>query len=85
VSLGIGTDIHVPIGAGGFGLRLEIADHMTSSPMDLSISRLDESRRFGGGPIEQVALNARAVHNLRATAAFVIEFGAGQPAAAGNR
>ncbi len=70
LTFGAGTDIRVPIGPGGIGLRLEVSDHWTASPLDLRVTELtsgvtsyDSRVQFG------------AVHHLSATVGFILQIG----------
>jgi len=68
VNFGLGTDLRVPLGAAGLGLRLELSDNVHESPLQIRIAELD-------GVHGDVAPNARFVHNLRASAGVVLHFG----------
>lgn len=74
--LGVGTDVRLPIGRGGTGLRLEVSDHVTSSPL-----RIEFARVSGGGvgrreaALERIVYDFGSVHNLRFAASLVFEFG----------
>ena len=78
LNLGIGTDFRIPVGPGGLGLRLELSDHITQTPLALRIARLDGG--FFDRGIDEVEFNGRAVHNWKASAAIVLEFGLRRPA-----
>ena len=69
LNFGIGTDLRVPLGAAGVGLRLELSDNMHESPLNIQVAELntvdDEVVRANGG----------LVHNLRASAGLVLHFG----------
>lgn len=71
VSFGIGTDLRVPVGAGGIGLRLEISDHIAPSPVGLQIGELRRSGPLAGN----TGVNFGSVNHFRATAGFVVQFG----------
>jgi hypothetical protein len=69
VNFGIGTDLRVPLGAAGVGLRLELSDNIHESPLNIQLAQLNT---VGD---EVVHANARLVHNLRASAGLVLHFG----------
>lgn len=67
--LGLGTDLRLPLGNGGIGLRLEAADHIVESPMRVSVlnaAGLPSQMTFG------------AIHNLRFTAGATVDFDLGR-------
>jgi hypothetical protein len=75
-TLGIGMDVRVPVGIGGLGLRVELADQITSSPFSVRVARLDASgRRFAGRDGDDVVFRKDGVHNLRVTAGLTLELG----------
>jgi hypothetical protein len=69
LNFGIGTDLRIPLGAAGVGLRLELSDNMHESPLNIQVAELntvdDDIVRANGG----------LVHNLRASAGLVLHFG----------
>jgi hypothetical protein len=69
VNFGIGTDLRVPLGAAGVGLRLELSDNMHESPLTIQVAEVNAA----GDSV--VHANARLVHNLRASAGLVLHFG----------
>jgi len=70
-NFGVGTDFRLPIGPGGLGLRLELSDHVASSPLGLRVRELSP---IGGlGAEDRVRFDL--VHHLSATAGFVVHFG----------
>ena len=69
VNFGIGTDLRVPLGAAGVGLRLELSDNIHESPLNIQIDELNAAAH------DVVNANARLVHNLRASAGLVLHFG----------
>jgi hypothetical protein len=71
VSFGIGTDFRLPFGGGGIGLRLEVSDHLASSPVEVRIRELSAV----GGLSSQDVVDFGAVHHLRAGAGLVIQIG----------
>jgi hypothetical protein len=68
LNLGVGADLRIPLGPASVGLRLEVSDSIHQSPIDLNVVNLDE---FGG----TTTINFGFVHNLRAAAGLVIQFG----------
>jgi hypothetical protein len=70
-TIGIGTDFRIPAGAGGLGLRVEVADHISPSPIGV---RLHNINRFGE-PTTPISIGVDAVHHLRASAGLVFQFG----------
>jgi hypothetical protein len=71
LNLGIGTDVRVPLGPASVGVRLELSDHIHPSPIDILIVELD---RFHSGRGE-TRVESGFVHNLRAAAGLVLQFG----------
>jgi hypothetical protein len=71
VNFGVGTDFRVPLGPAGFGIRLEISDHVSASPVGLRIGAL----RRAGGLASDTGVNFGVVHHLSATAGIVIQVG----------
>jgi hypothetical protein len=70
-NFGVGTDLRIPVGPGGFGIRVEASDHIANSPVGLRVAELST---FGGlGPDDRVRFGA--VHHLSATVGFVVHFG----------
>lgn len=69
--LGVGSDLTIPLGNGGVGLRVELTSHTTASPLRLRILPLDDRRRFGG-PDDFRVLDFGTVHNLRLNAGLVL-------------
>ena len=68
---GVGTDLRVPLGPAGFGLRFEASDQIHASPLKIRVDDVD-GRNFGrdGGDIDFAP-----VHNLRASVGVVIYIG----------
>ncbi len=69
VVLGAGTDLRVPVGNGGFGIRLQVADHIAASPM-----RVRVVNGASGVPTD---LGFGAINNLRLSAGAVFDFDLG--------
>jgi hypothetical protein len=70
-NFGAGTDFRIPLGPGGIGVRLEVSDHVSASPLGL---RLHQLSGFGV-PASDVAVPFGHVHHLRATAGLVLQLG----------
>jgi hypothetical protein len=68
LNLGVGADLRLPLGPASVGIRFEVSDNVHQSPVNLSIANLEE---FGGTTNVDFGL----VHNLRAAAGLVIQFG----------
>jgi hypothetical protein len=71
LNFGVGTDFRIPLGPAGIGVRLELSDHVASSPVGL---RIGELRRAGALSFD-TGVEFAAVHHFRATAGFVLQFG----------
>jgi hypothetical protein len=69
-NFGVGTDFRIPMGPAGVGLRLELSDHVSPSPLVLRIGELGR-----GGLTSSDAVRFGAVHHLRATAGLVVQIG----------
>jgi hypothetical protein len=71
LNFGAGTDLRLPLGAGGVALRLELSDHVARSPVGLRIRELSPR----GGLNEGSVIRFDAVHHFRASAGLVVQFG----------
>jgi opacity protein-like surface antigen len=71
LNFGVGTDFRIPLGPAGVGLRLELADHVTSSPVGLRVGAL----RRSGALTSDTGVEFGPVHHFRASAGFVLQFG----------
>ena len=71
LNFGVGTDFRIPLGPGGLGLRLELSDHVASSPVGL---RIEEIRR-SGTLSSDTGVRFGLVHHLRAAAGIVVQVG----------
>lgn len=71
VNLGVGTDVRLPLGPASLGLRLEISDHIHRSPLDILVVPVDRV----AGARSDTHLDFGYVHNLRAAAGLVVQFG----------
>jgi hypothetical protein len=70
-NIGLGTDFRIPLERAGVALRLEVADHIAASPLEL---RVEELSAFGGVPSD-TGTRYRIVHHLSATAGLMVQFG----------
>jgi opacity protein-like surface antigen len=70
LNVGVGTDFRIPLGAASLGLRFELSDHMHRSPVDLRIANVEGFRWAN-----DTELDFGVVHNLRAAAGLVVQFG----------
>ena len=69
-NFGVGTDFRIPLGPASVGLRLELSDHVHRSPMNIQIADIDDLGRS-----QEIQLDFGLVHNLRASAGLVLQFG----------
>lgn len=70
-NFGVGTDLRIPIGGAGLGLRIEASDHIAPSPLGLRIRELTPS----GGLTSDAAVRFGIVHHLRVAAGLVLQVG----------
>jgi hypothetical protein len=70
LNLGFGSDFRVPVAGGSIGVRLELSDHIHRSPVDIRIENVEGFRPASGSRID-----FGYVHNLRAAAGLVVQFG----------
>jgi hypothetical protein len=68
LNLGVGADLRVPLGSASVGLRLEVSDNIHQSPINLNVVNIDD---FG----TTTRIDFGYVHNLRAAAGLVVQFG----------
>lgn len=70
LNFGIGTDLSLPLGPAGLGVRLEVSDLVHESPIHLSITQI-------GGLFDpqREEIEFGPVHNIRASAGIVLQFG----------
>jgi hypothetical protein len=82
--LGIGADVRVPVGDGTVGLRFELADHVTRSPLNVRLAGFVDDFHLSRRDVEDVRFDFGAVHNLRLNIGLVVDapLGGGRPAAA---
>lgn len=71
LNFGLGADFRVPVGGGGFALRLEVSDHVAPSPLGLRVQELSPI----AGLLPAAGVRFGLVHHLSATAGFVIQIG----------
>jgi hypothetical protein len=71
LNVGVGTDLRVPLPGGSVGLRLEVSDHIHASPIQVRL--VDPSALVGVR--SETRLDTGYVHNLRAAAGLVLQFG----------
>jgi len=69
LNFGVGTDLRVPLGPVGVGLRLELSDNMHGSPLNIQVAELNTLTD------DVVRANGGFVQNLRASAGLVLHFG----------
>lgn len=70
-NFGVGTDLRIPMGASALGLRIELADYVSHSPVELRISGMDRAGNLGSDTTVDFGLT----HNLSAMAGLVFQFG----------
>ena len=70
-SFGAGVDFRIPFGGGGMGVRLEVSDHLSESPLTVRITEMNP----GGAFASDSAIRFGAVHDLRVTAGVVFQIG----------
>ena len=71
VNFGIGADFRIPVGTGGLGLRVEVTDHVASSPLRVRIRELSPL----GGFVPESGVGFPLVHHLSATVGVVVHIG----------
>jgi hypothetical protein len=71
VNVGVGTDVRIPVGPGGIGVRFEISDHLARSPVGLRIGELRRSAQLESDTGVEFGL----VHHFRAAAGIVVQLG----------
>jgi hypothetical protein len=70
-NFGVGTDLRIPLGPSGIGVRLELSDQITASPVTLRLNDLS----CGGALACDTGFQFRAVHHLRVAAGLVLSIG----------
>jgi hypothetical protein len=71
-NLGLGTDFRVPLGPSAVGIRAEVSDTISPSPLEIRLQELSSSI---GEPAQLVNVGFGAVHHLRASVGLVIQLG----------
>jgi hypothetical protein len=71
VNFGVGTDLRIPRGPAGVGLRLEVSDHLAPSPVGLRVRELSRQ----GALASDAGIGFRTVHHLSATVGFLVRLG----------
>jgi hypothetical protein len=71
VNFGVGVDVRIPMGAGSVGLRLDVSDHVSPSPLGLHIRELSPL----GALASDSAVRFGFVHHLRLAAGLVVQVG----------
>lgn len=72
-AFGIGADVRVPIGEGSIGLRFELADHISRSPLDVRLAGLVDDFHFSRRDLDDVRFDFGTVHNLRFSIGLVVD------------
>lgn len=70
-SFGVGTDLRIPMGGAGVGLRLELGDNVARSPLKVRVRELGAV----GGLTNDSTVTFGLVHHLRASVGLVIQIG----------
>ena len=71
LNLGVGADLRIPLGAAGLGLRLELSDHISRSPLGVRIRELSPF----GGLSSDTTVHFGRVHHLRVSAGLIVQIG----------
>lgn len=71
INFGVGTDVRVPLGGAGVGVRFEVSDHVAPSPVGLHVREISTV----GALIGDTGVRFAAVHHLSATVGFVLQIG----------
>lgn len=71
LNFGVGTDFRLPFSGGGLGVRVEVSDHVASSPLIVRIRELGPA----GGLTSEDTVEFNTVHHLRATVGVVVQIG----------
>jgi hypothetical protein len=71
MNIGVATDLRIPLGPAGVGIRMEVSDYIHRSPIDVLVAPVNPiSRRR-----QDARLNFGLVHNLRAAVGLVVHVG----------
>jgi hypothetical protein len=71
MNVGVATDLRIPLGPAGVGIRMEVSDYIHRSPIDVLVAPINPL--IGGRRDER--LNFGLVHNLRAAVGLVVHVG----------
>lgn len=71
-AFGIGADVRVPLGEGSFGLRFELADHISRSPLDVRLAGFVDHFHFSRRDLDDVRFDFGTVHNLRFIVGIIV-------------
>jgi hypothetical protein len=71
-NFGLGMDARVPLGAASLGLRLEVGDYITRSPLEVRLAGLVDDFHFARRDVEDVRFDFGYVHNLRLSLGLVL-------------
>jgi hypothetical protein len=72
INFGVGADFRIPLGRGALGVRAEVSDNVSHSPVKL---RIRELSAFTPGGLSDSVVRFGAVHHIRATVGFIVQFG----------
>ena len=71
LNIGVATDLRIPLGPAGVGIRMEVSDYIHRSPIDVLVAPINP---LVGGR-RDARLNFGLVHNLRAAVGLVVHVG----------
>ncbi len=71
LNYGVGTEFRIPAGPAGVGLRVEVADQMSESPLHVTMQQVSGGGAFGRTTDVRFPL----VHQFSATAGIVVRIG----------
>jgi hypothetical protein len=69
---GLGTDFRVPVGEAFLGLRFEVADYISRSPLQVRLAGLVDDFRFTSSELEEVRFDFGLVHTPRISVGLVL-------------
>jgi hypothetical protein len=70
--LGLGVDFRVPLGQASLGLRFEVSDHITRSPLEVRLAGFVDDFHFSRTEIEDVRFDFGLVHNMQLSVGLVL-------------
>lgn len=70
-NFGVGTDLRLPLGGAGLGVRLELGDTVAPSPLKVRIRELSRT----GGLTSDSTVGFGVVHHLRFSVGLVVQIG----------